>query len=103
MTFGYMLLVKMQNVSDSIFSDYWVGSSPCILHDDLRESLAISARTALHVAAENNDVDGICRLLEWGADVWESQLCNPPSQQNWLLEGFGGFWRPKIGGSLNVH
>lgn len=27
------------------------------------------SRTALHVAAENNDVDGICRLLEWGADV----------------------------------
>jgi len=26
-------------------------------------------RTALHVAAANDDVDGICRLLEWGADV----------------------------------
>ncbi|CAE7796922.1 unnamed protein product, partial [Symbiodinium necroappetens] len=26
-------------------------------------------RTALHVAAQYNDVDGICRLIEWGADV----------------------------------
>ena len=28
-----------------------------------------SGSTALHVAAMNNDVDGICRLLEWGADA----------------------------------
>lgn len=26
-------------------------------------------RTALHVAAANDDVDGVCRLMEWGADV----------------------------------
>jgi len=26
-------------------------------------------RTALHVAAANDDVDGVCRLIEWGADV----------------------------------
>jgi ankyrin repeat protein len=26
-------------------------------------------RTALHVAAGNDDVDAICRLIEWGADV----------------------------------
>merc|ERR1719277_1764904 len=26
-------------------------------------------RTALHCAAHNDDVDGICRLIEWGADV----------------------------------
>merc|ERR1712151_1131218 len=25
--------------------------------------------TALHMAATNNDVDAVCRLLEWGADV----------------------------------
>ena len=38
-------------------------------------------RTALHVAAANDDVDGVCRLMEWGADVnikdswraWENQ------------------------------
>eukprot|EP00927_Polykrikos_kofoidii_P036836 TRINITY_DN3106_c0_g1_i1.p1 TRINITY_DN3106_c0_g1~~TRINITY_DN3106_c0_g1_i1.p1 ORF type:complete len:745 (+),score=134.65 TRINITY_DN3106_c0_g1_i1:68-2302(+) len=29
----------------------------------------IEGRTALHVAAETNDVDAVCRLLEWGADV----------------------------------
>ena len=26
-------------------------------------------RTALHIAAANDDVDGVCRLIEWGADV----------------------------------
>merc|ERR1712216_359654 len=26
-------------------------------------------RTGLHVATANNDVDGICRLIEWGADI----------------------------------
>ena len=26
-------------------------------------------RTALHVATANNDIDAICRLVEWGADV----------------------------------
>merc|ERR1711959_6535 len=26
-------------------------------------------RTALHIATANNDVDGICRLIEWGADI----------------------------------
>merc|ERR1712151_293286 len=26
-------------------------------------------RTALHEAASNDDVDAVCRLLEWGADV----------------------------------
>merc|ERR1712072_1475068 len=25
--------------------------------------------TALHVASKNDDVDAVCRLLEWGADV----------------------------------
>ena len=25
--------------------------------------------TALHVATANNDVDAVCRLVEWGADV----------------------------------
>merc|ERR1712039_213481 len=25
--------------------------------------------TALHIAAANNDVDAVCRLIEWGADV----------------------------------
>merc|ERR1719253_1356214 len=28
-----------------------------------------TGKTALHVAAANNDVDGVCRLMEWGADV----------------------------------
>ena len=28
-------------------------------------------RTALHVAAANDDVDGVCRLLEWGAALGE--------------------------------
>merc|ERR1712083_522009 len=28
-----------------------------------------TGRTALHVAAQGDDVDGVCRLLEWGADV----------------------------------
>merc|ERR1711959_189833 len=26
-------------------------------------------RTALHVATSNNDIDGICRLIEWGSDI----------------------------------
>lgn len=26
-------------------------------------------RTALHIAAANDDVDGVCRLIEWAADV----------------------------------
>ena len=25
--------------------------------------------TAMHYAAQNDDLDGICRLIEWGADV----------------------------------
>jgi len=28
-----------------------------------------AGRTALHVAACNDDVDAVCRLIEWGADV----------------------------------
>merc|ERR1712118_407671 len=26
-------------------------------------------RTALNVATSNNDIDGICRLIEWGSDI----------------------------------
>ena len=73
-----------------------------------------SARTALHVAAENNDVDGICRLLEWGADVGESQCgAKGGGKHGAKAPGFTrtGFWRGletlqnwrDIKCSLNVH
>ena len=50
-------------------------------------------RTALHVAAANDDVDGVCRLVEWGADVnikdWRDWRDEDPSFLGTESRGLG--------------
>ena len=56
-------------------------------------------RTALHVAAQNNDVDGICRLLEWGADV---NICDHKKRTPIHLAAMGGHTQVRGGGVPDI-
>ena len=60
--FGESTLCRMSKLKPSRFLEIF-------FEDECEVTWNEFIRTALHVAAQNNDVDGICRLLEWGADV----------------------------------
>ena len=75
--YSYIYISYDVKCSQLFFEKLWL--SPLKLSEDLMEflhtygvkvnSADAKGRTALHVAAANDDVDGVCRLMEWGADV----------------------------------
>ena len=51
------------------------------------------------MAAQNNDVDGICRLLEWGADV---NICDHKKRTPIHLAAMGGHTQVRGGGVPDI-
>ena len=87
---------EIQDIKVECYADCW---SFFLIRLESSGKTEKPLRTALHVAAQNNDVDGICRLLEWGADV---NICDHKKRTPIHLAAMGGHTQVRGGGVPDI-